>query len=161
MIRELRPGGFWRRGAALGVDWLWLFCLGGSLTWILFGSPLGRGGAMWPDLGAQLIRDVLPAVVFIVGWRLYGTTPGKLLLELRVVDARTGERPSWGRAILRYVGYFLSALPLGLGFFWALIDRRNQTFHDKLAHTRVIVVEEAILPKPGAETPAGPREPAA
>lgn len=158
MIRELRPSGFWRRAAAMAIDWFWLFCVTGALAWVVFGVPLPSGGASQAAVGARWIHNLLPAVVFIAGWRLFGTTPGKLLLELRVVDARTGGRPSWPRAIVRYIGYFISALPLGLGFFWMLIDRRNkQTWHDKLARTRVIVVEEAILP----EAPPATRESAA
>lgn len=156
MIRELRPSGFWRRAAAMGVDWLWLFCVTGALAWLIFGMPLPSAGDSQAAIGARWIHNLLPAVVFIAGWRLFGTTPGKLLLELRVVDARTGGRPSWPRAIVRYIGYFVSALPLGLGFLWMLFDRRKQTWHDKLARTRVIVVEEAVLP----ERPPALREPA-
>jgi uncharacterized RDD family membrane protein YckC len=44
--------------------------------------------------------------------------------------------------VLRYIGYFLSALPLYLGFLWALWDRRHQGFHDKLAGTTVVRVED-------------------
>jgi uncharacterized RDD family membrane protein YckC len=29
-------------------------------------------------------------------------------------------------------------LPLGLGFYWALVDKNNQAWHDKIAGTRVI-----------------------
>ncbi len=140
----------------MGVDWLWLFCVTGALAWLIFGMPLPSAGASQAAIGARWIHNLLPAVVFIAGWRLFGTTPGKLLLELRVVDARTGGRPSWPRAIVRYIGYFVSALPLGLGFLWMLFDRRKQTWHDKLARTRVIVVEEAVLP----ERPPALREPA-
>ena len=42
------------------------------------------------------------------------------------------------RALLRYVGYWLSAIPLGLGFFWVLVDDRRQCWHDKLAGTYVV-----------------------
>lgn len=143
MIRPLRPAGFWRRGAALGADALWLFCVSGALTWLLFGTPLSAGAG----LASGLIHDLLPAVVFVAGWRWFGMTPGKLLLELRVVDVRGGGHPTLMRSILRYLGYFISALPLGLGFLWAVFDRRNEAWHDKLARTRVMVVEEAVLPE--------------
>jgi len=150
VIRELRPAGFWRRAAAFGVDWLWLFCVTGALSWIVFGTalPLPGTASGAASTGVQVIHELLPAAVCVIGWTAYGTTPGKLLLELRVVDARHGGRPSLVQSLLRYVGYFVSALPLGLGFVWIVFDRRKQALHDKLARTRVIVVEETVLPRP-------------
>ena len=150
MIRERYAAGFWRRAAAFGVDALWLFCVTGALSWVLFGTVYATPGAAGGGraLGAQLLQELLPAVVFIVGWTRYGTTPGKFLLELRVCDARTGGRPDAVQSILRYVGYIVSALPLGLGFVWIAFDPRRQALHDKLARTRVVVVEEPILAPP-------------
>ncbi|MEX1082444.1 MAG: RDD family protein [Halofilum sp. (in: g-proteobacteria)] len=154
MTRALRASGFWRRAAALGADSLWLFCLGGSVSWMLFGSPLLYEWNSMAEYGSWTLRHGLPAIVFMLGWRFFGATPGKALLDLRVVDARTGGHPGLGRCLLRYIGYFLSALPLGLGFVWMVFDKRQQTFHDKLARTRV-VVEEPMLEAPVG---AGPRE---
>lgn len=78
---------------------------------------------------------------FVTFWRLGGATPGKMLMGLRVVH---GDDPNITplRGILRYLGYFLSALPLFLGFFWVLGDSRRQGWHDKLAKTRVVHVSE-------------------
>jgi uncharacterized RDD family membrane protein YckC len=73
---------------------------------------------------------------FILFWVLVGATPGKRILGLKVM--RTGARRlSWGRAIVRYFGYLISALPLFLGFLWILVDTRRQGWHDKLADTIV------------------------
>ncbi|MFC3854060.1 RDD family protein [Salinispirillum marinum] len=38
----------------------------------------------------------------------------------------------------QYVRYFVSTIPLLLGFFWMLWDAKNQTWHDKLAGTVVV-----------------------
>lgn len=149
MIRPLRPAGFWRRAAAFGLDALWLFAVAGTVSWLLFGVALPPAAGAVPPLAAVVvpaIHELLPAVVCIAGWSTRGTTPGKLLVELRVVDARTGGRPTVVQAVLRYAGYFVSALPLGLGFVWIALDRRKQGLHDKLARTRVMVVAEEILP---------------
>jgi uncharacterized RDD family membrane protein YckC len=69
-----------------------------------------------------------------------------MALRLRVVDARTGQAITTGKAIGRYLGYYVSALPLLLGFIWVGIDKRKQGFHDKLAGTVVIrdVAKEAV-----------------
>lgn len=146
MTTALRNAGFWRRAAAFGVDALWLFSLTGVIAIALTGQP-------WPafqDVGsfatlAALIRELLPAVVCIVGWGRFGRTPGKLLLDLRVVNARTGESPGYLRALVRYIGYFLSALPLGLGFLWIVFDRQRQGLHDKIAGTRVVMVDDSEI----------------
>jgi uncharacterized RDD family membrane protein YckC len=70
-------------------------------------------------------------------WTLIGQTPGKALLGVRVVGM-DGKRLSFPRALLRYAGYLLSALPLGAGFFWILADDERRGFHDKIARTWVI-----------------------
>ena len=43
-----------------------------------------------------------------------------------------------GQAILRYIGYIVSALALSIGFIWIAIDKRRQGWHDKIARTYVI-----------------------
>ena len=48
--------------------------------------------------------------------------------------------------MIRYIGYIASIIPLGLGFVWAAFDRNGQALHDKLAGTRVVRVEETMLP---------------
>jgi len=77
------------------------------------------------------------AVMYDVGfWTLAGQTPGKRLMGLLVVKAN-GERLKLGRAILRWLGYWLSGI-LFLGFLWVLVDGKRQGFHDKLARTIVV-----------------------
>ena len=66
-----------------------------------------------------------------------GQTPGKFALGLRVVKI-DGSPISDVDAVIRAIGYQVSALLFGLGYLWALIDRKNQTWHDKLARTVVV-----------------------
>ena len=58
-------------------------------------------------------------------------------MGLRVVTVK-GERVKPLRAVFRYLGYILAALPLFLGFAWILVDDRRQGWHDKLSGTYVI-----------------------
>lgn len=92
-------------------------------------------------------RAFLGAVVALIGagiaigypvgfWVLLGQTPGKLLMGLRI-ERVNGQPLTIRRALLRYVGYWLSAIPLGLGFLWVLVDDERQAWHDKLAGTYV------------------------
>jgi len=70
-----------------------------------------------------------------------GQSIGKMLGGIRVVpsdpDAWT-DRVPLGQAVLRAAAYFISALPLGLGFLPALVAADKRGFHDRLAHTRVV-----------------------
>ena len=66
-------------------------------------------------------------------WLLVGQTLGQGLVGVRVVMTN-GERIGFWRALLRWLGYFVSAI-LFLGFLWVLVDDKRQGFHDKLAGT--------------------------
>ena len=54
------------------------------------------------------------------------------------MSAETGGLIDMGTALLRYVGYIVSAIPLALGFLWIIWDPEKQGWHDKIAKTRVI-----------------------
>jgi uncharacterized RDD family membrane protein YckC len=79
---------------------------------------------------------VLPAMLAIycaLFWLLAGRTPGMAVLGLRVVAVRA--RPvSWLSVLVRAL--VLAYFPIGA--LWALVDRRRQAVHDKLARTTVI-----------------------
>lgn len=77
-------------------------------------------------------------------WHKKQTTIGKKYFKLKIVDAKSYGKPTFKQYIIRLIGYFISFLPLGLGFFWALIDKKNQTLHDKLANTLVIGKKEEV-----------------
>ncbi len=97
---------------------------------------------------STLFRDISVAVMALIGvaiivgypvgfWVLFGQTPGKLLLGVRIAR-RDGQPMTIRRALLRYVGYWISLIPLGLGFWWVLVDDQRQCWHDKLARTDVV-----------------------
>lgn len=87
------------------------------------------------------------AIGYPVGfWTLLGQTPGKMLTGVRI--ARVDGQPlTVRRALLRFVGYWLSAIPLGLGFFWVLVDDQRQCWHDKLAGTYVVYDSRYHFPR--------------
>ena len=71
-------------------------------------------------------------------WTRYdGQTPGKRLMNIRVVKIDGTEITDIDAAI-RYFGYTVNSFLMGLGWLWALIDDRNQGWHDKLATTVVV-----------------------
>ena len=81
---------------------------------------------------------MLPAIAVVLFWVYRQATPGKMAVSARVVDAATGGPPGVGQSIVRYLGYFVSTLPLMLGYLWVAIDSRKQGWHDKMAGTVVI-----------------------
>jgi uncharacterized RDD family membrane protein YckC len=136
-----RYGGFWLRALALLLDALFIGVLGAIEGAILPGndgvSYSGRyisfsfdNGSVWAGLSSPLYT--------IAFWAFFGATPGKMVLGLRIVQARTLGRVSLLRSILRYLAYFVSSFVFMLGFVWAAFDRRKQGWHDKIAGTAVI-----------------------
>ena len=85
-----------------------------------------------------LVSWVLPAVAIIAFWVARQATPGKMVIHARIVDAVTFGKPTSAQLIGRYLAYYVSILPLCLGFFWVGWDSRKQGWHDKLAGTVVI-----------------------
>ena len=127
--------GFWRRVAASLIDTILMIVVLALLTvpFGLMGMPIMMGHS-----GSFLITDIIPMVIVVTLWLKFGATPGKQLLDCRIVDSRSGQPLSLGQSLLRYVGYILSAIPFCLGFFWVAWSPRKQGFHDYIARTVVI-----------------------
>jgi uncharacterized RDD family membrane protein YckC len=154
MKQASAPGeyaGFVSRACAFVIDVIIiaaLVLLSGALVHALFAfftldHVLARAATRNDVVQAAeaIIRDIAVAALIlsypILFWMVAGQTPGKALLGLRVV--RLDQRKiTFGCAARRCVGYWISALPLMLGFAWVLVDERRQGWHDKLADTCVV-----------------------
>ena len=66
-------------------------------------------------------------------------------------DADSGAEPTPWQFVLRYLGYFVSIITLGIGFLWVAFDPRKQGLHDKIASTVVVRDTRAAsdVPVPG------------
>lgn len=149
----MQPARFGRRYIALLLDILFLEILGVLVTAPLLslsGHNLAGIMVRWGIMGrinpeaAWLVA--LYALVLILLWGFYfigftaacGQTPGKKIMGLLVIR-ENGTPVNWEVSSIRFlIGYPLSFLPLGLGCYWALVDRYNQAWHDKLAGTQVV-----------------------
>jgi uncharacterized RDD family membrane protein YckC len=88
-----------------------------------------------------VVAGLLGAGYYVYFWGVRGATPGKRAAGL-VVEGIDGTRPiGVGRALLRLLGYVLSGLLLGIGFFMIAVGGHG--LHDKLAATRVVRREGA------------------
>jgi uncharacterized RDD family membrane protein YckC len=151
---EREPASFWQRAGAYAID---LAALG--LIWfgsaVAFGIPGNRPeegfDEPW-DTIVEIIIFALPAYWFVYHWvsNSIGQSVGKRMLSISI-EPSIAERSRILRGLIRTTAEIVSAIPLGLGYWWALWDGEHQTWHDKLARTRVV--------GPGAITAPTRREP--
>jgi uncharacterized RDD family membrane protein YckC len=77
--------------------------------------------------------------IFFVSFLVRGTTPGKSLFGLEVVQLTQHRYPGFKTMLRReVVGKFVSLLPLTWGFLSAFWDKNGQTWHDKMVGTVVV-----------------------
>jgi len=132
--------GFWVRVGAAIIDTLLIVMLTIPLLVAIYGWAYFDADKTGFIVGPAdfILSWVVPAIAVIVFWTYKQATPGKTVLSLRIVDATTGNPPSTGQCVGRYLAYYVSIIPLGLGLIWVAFDKRKQGWHDKLAGTVVI-----------------------
>lgn len=130
--------GFWARVWAALLDLLVFVFFTIPLLYAIHGRVYFKSDVTVRGPVDFLNTFVLPSVFIVLFWILCSATPGKMAVSAKLVDAATGNRPKFRQYVIRYLGYYLSALPLGLGFLWVAFDARKQGWHDKLAGTVVI-----------------------
>jgi uncharacterized RDD family membrane protein YckC len=136
---DVEYAGFWVRVGAFVIDSVLVLCLiYPILVWVYGWAYFDRSILAPSGLTDILVSYVLPAAAVIAFWISRQATPGKMALQLRVVDAKTGGTLTIGQSLIRYVGYYVSAIPLFIGLVWVAFDPRKQGWHDKLAGTVVI-----------------------
>ena len=130
--------GFWIRVVASLIDTILVLVIITPVLLAIYGKSYWFSTSFIKGFWDFILNYILPAIAIIIFWSYKSATPGKMALGMTIVDARTGGKPSTGQFIVRYIGYYVSVLPLFLGLIWVGIDRRKQGFHDKLAGTVVI-----------------------
>jgi uncharacterized RDD family membrane protein YckC len=117
-------GGFWIRFVAYIIDAI--------LVGIVYSIALAISAAL------AVLVYVAVLVYFPVCWAVLGQTIGMMPFGLRVVRADDGGKITWTNAILRLIGFVISAIFLYIGLIWAAFDPRKQGWHDKIGGTVVI-----------------------
>lgn len=146
--RTVEVVGFGRRLAASLLDGLLLgfltFILVTAIGFVVLLIDIFKPEQIVPfDTLIILAAAILSLVYYIGYWSTSGQTIGKTMLGLKVVD-QTGSPLSTAKAVLRYLGYLISAAIFSLGFIWIAFDQKRQGWHDKIAGT--YVVEAATEP---------------
>jgi uncharacterized RDD family membrane protein YckC len=138
-----------RRFAALLYDALLLLAL-----WFLATVPfiaIEGGESIEPGSGPLYFVYQFTllgvAYAFFVGfWCHRGRTLGMQSWGLQL-QTEDGSIPSLRAATIRFFAAILSLLPLGLGFFWQLVDAERLTWHDRLSKTRLVYYPRSKSPK--------------
>ena len=140
---EQNYAGFWIRVGASLIDTILIMVLTFPIATAIYGEAYWDSESLVAGLWDVVLSYILPAITVIVFWVYKSATPGKMITNLIIVDAETGGKPSTGQFVGRYFAYYLSAIPLLLGFIWVAFDKRKQGWHDKLAGTVVIRKNES------------------
>ena len=121
----MKSAGGWIRFVAYIIDVIILAIIG----WIV-GMAVNQS-----EVGNVML---VIGIVYIIGfWGWKSATPGKMALGLKIVTAQGGKL-TWGKAILRYVGYFVSGIILGIGYLMVFFTENKKGLHDMIAGTRVV-----------------------
>ena len=131
--------GFWIRVVAYIIDAIILGIVGAVILGV-FGVNLSDPNAIQSSRyqGAQGLNFVISLVYFVGLWTALGGTLGQRIFGMRVVDANTGQQIGLGKAVLRFIGLWLSFLVCFVGVIWVAFDARKQGWMDKIAGTFVV-----------------------
>jgi uncharacterized RDD family membrane protein YckC len=139
------PAGFISRAEAFVVDLIILAIVtyGANFLFdLIYNFFVRMIFRSWPAPSGQFAPWVslfITLAYFIYFWDIVGATPGKMIFGLKITRLDGGD-VSFARSVVRFLGYWVSAIVFFLGFFWVIFDNRRQSWHDKLADTRVIYV---------------------
>ncbi len=71
---------------------------------------------------------------------MYGATPGKMLLKIKIISIDGFGKPNLMSSFIRATVRIISEMFFYIGFLWAFFDRLRQAWHDKAAKTMVVDV---------------------
>lgn len=134
--QQPKPAGLFRRLAALFYDSLLLLAVLFIATAVTL--PLSGGDAIAP--GNPLLSSYLLMISFFFYgwfWRHGGQTLGMRAWRLQIRNLNAGPI-SWWQVLLRFLVAIPSALLLGLGYFWLLVDKKKLTWHDRYSETCIV-----------------------
>ncbi|ACZ11634.1 RDD family protein [Sulfurospirillum deleyianum] len=69
---------------------------------------------------------------------MYGATLGRIAMKIRVISTEDLEKPSLLLSLSRASFRIISESIFYLGFVWAALNPKRETWHDKVANTLVV-----------------------
>ena len=154
---ETSRAGFFTRALSIGIDALIVnFLL--AFTIALFQAVTSALALDFKGLGFESLT--ITGILWFLGssvylfsfWNLAGQTPAMRFLSIRI--EKDGDwRLSARTAFRRLVGFWLAAIPFGLGFLGALVKPDRRAFDDVLADTAVFFVDPVLPGMPHDRLP--------
>lgn len=149
--REFSYAGFWIRAAARVIDYLVIL---GIYNLFYVVDRIGASAGLWTPgsyedfyaYSGWISLDNIARGAFFFGFPVfyytylhgaYGQTFGKMAFRIKVIN-EDGSPLGYGRAFLRWMGYFLCVFTLYAGYLLAAFDKRKQGLHDKVCKTFVV-----------------------
>ena len=86
---------------------------------------------------ARWTISIVYGLIIIFFWIVKGQTPGLKAYSLTLIDAKTREKISPAKAILRYIIFLFSAMSIVLAFL-PFFRKDKKTFQDLVSNTLVI-----------------------
>ena len=83
-------------------------------------------------------------VFYAYFWKIKGQTLGMQVWKIRAENEQ-GETLTFLDSVLRFGFATITMAPLGLGFFWMVLDRERLTLYDRLSKTRVVYTGDKPL----------------
>lgn len=138
--------GFWIRLWATVIDSFLFMLITYPILILIYGKQLLISDKVVLGKADFIISYVLPFIVTVLFWIYKQATLGKMAIDSKIVDSKTGKPVSTARLIGRYFAYLISGIPVGLGFLWIAFDNKKQGWHDKLCGT--VVIRQRKKPQP-------------
>lgn len=149
---EIRLAGFFVRLFARILDVIVIVAIINVLFYI---DNLGGNRGWWPPMPipgdtlssstsffdiANIIRTIfyvgIHPLYYILLHAMGGQTLGKMAFRIKVVTLN-GEDITMVQSTLRWLGYLLCDITLGIGYLVIVFSRSKQGLHDKIAGTKV------------------------
>ena len=147
--------GFFTRALSIGFDALivnFLIALTVTLIQAVFRAFAIEIGILDSVVATAAFWFVASSLYLFSFWNLAGQTPAMRFLSIRI--EKDGDwRLSAGTAFKRLVGFWLAAIPFGLGFIGALLRSDRRAFDDRLADTAVFFVDPVLPGMPHDRLP--------
>jgi uncharacterized RDD family membrane protein YckC/type II secretory pathway pseudopilin PulG len=140
------PAGFWVRAGAQTLDsivvgvWFFFLCIPTAIFLPRLITAHGRQPVA--ILFISIFYLAVPCLYFTIATVVWGQTFGKKVFNLWVTDL-DGQPLSYPLSFWRWVSYFFSIIPLGLGFVLAGIHPEKRGLHDLISRTKVVQVGPA------------------
>lgn len=139
--QDLEYAGFLTRLIAILIDAVIISLIGAVLG--IPGFKVVAEGTSFEVAGSGFLPFLIYGTYFAIMDVKFGQSLGKMAMKIRVQRVDSDENLDFvGAALREYIGRFICALTLGIGYLWVIWDPKKQGFHDKIGKSVVVKVKK-------------------